>query len=248
MAYSLTYSDALTSVQRYVNGNILDAHAAMICNIATNKIWHQYDWRESLAQFPPFYLVPMEQDFGAPTAAVPPDFIGLREVFLVRRSVTPPYREPIQVKRDIELTHIRGLPSHISYEASLNKFRLFPRVPDSCGATDYQIEGTYKKRPVKITNGIIPSTLLPFDDIYVNTMIQALKWAALDIAGDPRAGTVQMEAGNAVHTDQLALMMDSIDHMAIHEGLNSGDTYRFPSEALVSPTYVYTGQLTGLGI
>ncbi len=243
-----TYSDALSVVQRYVNSNVMDNHAAMICNIATNKIWHQYDWRESLAQFPPFYLIPMEQDFGAPTAAVPPDFIGLREVFLVRRSVQPPYREPIQVKNTIELTHIRGLPSHISYEASLNKFRLFPRVPDSCGATDYQIDGTYKKRPTKITNDIIPSTLLPFDDIYINTMVQALKWAALDLAGDPRAGTVQMQAGNAVHTGQLALFLDSLDQMAIHEGLNLGDTYRFPSEALVSPTNVLGGSLIGFGI
>lgn len=248
MAITYTYTDALNMIQTNVLRQCTDAHAAILCNIAVNKIWNRYDWRESIVQLPPFYLIPLAQDFGSPATSVPADLYGLREVYWLRRTVIPPYREPISVYRDLPLTHVRGLPNSISYEVSNKCFRVFPRVPDNIGASDYMVDGTYKKRPNKVTADIMAATPLIWDDVYLNTFIETLKWAAFSTSGDPRAGETKLEAGHVAYTGQMAIMYDSIDNMAVHEGQNLGNTMAVPSEPLCAPAGIFTGAIVGFGI
>ena len=248
MSITYTYADALNLVDRAINRNLSDDSAAFICEVATTKIWSAYDWRESLVQLPPFYMIPLQQDYGPPAVTVPTDFWGLREAYWVRPSTTPPFREQLRVFRDLPLTHNRVLAHAISYETSLKKFRLFPCPPESISATDYIVDGTYKKRFTKVTADALQTLLLPWDDMSINVMVQALKWAAWDYVSDPRAGEVIVENGNVKHTGQLAKLMDAIDHKAISEGINLGDPTMSPSEPLANPNSLYTGAALGLGL
>ena len=68
---TFTFDNVLRMVGRHVPRNIVDDHGADICNLAYNKIWHKYDWRESLKTLPPFYLIPGEQEIGPPFVSVP---------------------------------------------------------------------------------------------------------------------------------------------------------------------------------
>ena len=212
MAYTYYYSDAVTALQDIIKRSVEEEKASILCNIATNKIWSRYDWRESLAKLPPFYLIPLMQDYGQPFTVVPSDLLGLREVYWVRTTATPPAREPVTVFRDLPETHIRSLPHAICVLPAINlpatkpKFRVFPRIPDNIGSTDYMIDGTYKKRPTKITQANMQTSLLPWDDIYFNTFLETLKWACWQLAGDGRAGAVQVDRGNSVYTGQMAVM------------------------------------------
>lgn len=248
MAQTYTYADALNIVDKVIARNVTDDLAAYLCEVATNVIWGRYDWRESIAQLPPFYMIPLEQDHGPPTTVVPSDFWGLREVYWVRPSTMPPHREPLTVFRDLPLTHTRYLPHAISYQTTKKAFRLFPRVPESCTATEYVIDGTYKKRFTKITADALQTLTLPWDDMGLDTYVQALKWAAWDYFADPRAGEDKVEAGNIVHTGQKARMLDALDHKAMMEGLQLGDVAIAPSEALANPSAIYQGAILGFGL
>jgi hypothetical protein len=95
------------------------------------------------------------------------------------------------------------------------------------------IEGTYKKRPTKVTSANVISTLIPWDDIYLNVFLAALRWAAWNTSGDQRAGQTTVQNGLIVHTGQLAEMNAQIDWMAQQEGLNLGDPTIAPAESLI---------------
>lgn len=238
---TIYYADVLSIVSRHMGRMIEDSNAAYLCNVATNKIWTQYDWRESLATLPPFYLIPGEQDHGTPAASVPSDFMGLRKAFLVHLTGSIPTYTPITPVRDLEVTHVRDLPHAIGYVPAVSAFRVFPRVPSGISAPNYAISGEYKKRPVKVSANSLASTLLPFDDIYVQVMVEAVKWAALNSAGDPRAGEVGMQRGVPVFSGQLAKMLAAIEEMAQNEGLEGGDPIVKPAEPLVTPSMGWWG-------
>ena len=136
MAQTYTIAEALNVVQSQVRKDIEPALAAYIANMAQNKIWNKYDWRETLAPLPPFYLIGQEQEFGPPAVIVPSDFLGLREAYLVSTSANPSRRRELKVRRDLRLTGIEGLPEEISYEPTTKRFRTFPRVPAGISATD----------------------------------------------------------------------------------------------------------------
>lgn len=243
MAY--TFDDVLRMIDRHVPKNVVSDNGATICNMAYNRIWHRYDWRESLATLPPFYLIPNEQDIGAPFYAVPTDFAGLRKVDLVYMQADPPSRRPLKVIKDLNLTHARWFPHAICYNPDTNSFRVFTRMNSNIGPPYWQIEGTYKTLATKIT----PSTLtteIPTKDDLIEMWVEGLKWAAFNFAGDPKAGKIQKQNGNTVATEQLATFMESMDRMAANEGLELGDNYIHPSEPLVQGLYgntfsIYTG-------
>jgi hypothetical protein len=64
-------------------------------------------------------------------------------------------------------------------------------------------------------------------------MLESLKWAALNLAGDPRAGEVGYEMGATKFTGQMGKMMAAIDDMAGKEGLELGDQVIRPAEPLI---------------
>lgn len=222
MAITYTFENAVNLVTRQFPRIVESDAAADICNMAMYEIWKKYDWRESLVTLPPFYLIPNTQDHGRPAVAVPVDFMGIRQAYLVRLNANPPYRERLQPIKDLELTPVRGLPSAIGYQPDTSCFRVFPRVPDNIGAPEWCVQGTYKRRPTKVTSTTLTSTLLPYDDIYLYTVVEVIKWAGWQTAGDPRA------------EKQYMLAHQMIDQMASNEGLELGDVVLAPREALAT--------------
>ena len=233
MANTYTYADAMNFIRPQVAATTEDQKAATICNIGTNLIWNAFDWRETLEILPPFWLTSWTQDYGAPLVIVPSDFLGLRTAQLTDLSNVPPAHYPLRVAKFLEPTHQMQLPRDISYEPSVESFRVFPRVPSGLGAARFKIDGTYKKRPTLVTASNYTSTNLPFDDLYFQVWLEVLRWAAFSAAGDQRAGqAIKNSQGGIQYTGQLATAMSYIHSMANNEGFNLGDTSVHPSESL----------------
>jgi hypothetical protein len=232
MAKTYTYGDVISLISRQVPKATEEDTASFILNMALNKIWKRYDWPESLAPLPPFSLIPGEQDHGSPQASVPSDFYGLREANLVELTGLPAVRTDLHVHRNIPLTDFTGMPREIGYEPSVSAFRVHPRVPLNIWAPLYMIDGKYKVRPTKLTASVIHSTLLPFDDIYIDMWVAVAKWAAWDLAGSPLAGEVVYSTRGISYNGQLAKAMNAIDAMASDAGLLLGDGTVAPSEPI----------------
>jgi|SRR5579871_669055 len=241
-----TWNDVMSIVGRKSSRGLVDDLGPIIANATLNWVWDKYDWRESIGQLPPFYLVPNEQDYGAPTVTIPTDFYGLRWCNLVRTDNTPPYRQPVTVIKDLQTTHIRYLPHAIGYISEKKAFRLFPRIPDNIGSPTYLIEGVYKKRPAKITTENLSTTLLPFDDIYFEMWIETAKWVMWQMDSDPRAGQITMANGQISSNGQAAVMMNMVEWAASREGLELSEPIISPAEPLVSQG-PYRPALFGLG-
>lgn len=244
---TFTFGDALSSACKGISRQIQDDYGQIIVNLALNSVWIKYDWRESVTILPNFYLIPNEQDHGSPSATVPSDFFGLRWVNLVRANTIPPMRWPLQIIRDLLLTHIRALPHAICYEPSKQAFRLFNRVPENIGSPEYLVEGKYKIRPTKITNINSLVTILPFDDMYFQVWVEMMKYHAMNIAGDPRAGEFQSNGRSTTYTGQAAKANFALDQMAQAEGLELGDPVISPNEPLVN-TGSWRPNMFGIGM
>lgn len=234
MAQSFYISDAWNVVAPQVARNYEDSFAAAASNVAINKIWMRYDWRNTIGELAPFYLIPNEQDYGPPQYAIPTDFHGLRQCYAVLTNDVQPVRSPLTVVKELELTRVRGIPQSICFHPSVEKFRIHPQPAENMGTPDWVIEGTYKKKPIKITPATLMNTLIPWDDVYFDVFCCALKWAMWDIQGDQRAGQVQLTKGGAVnYTGQMAILHDKLNGMAADENLNLGHSVISPSQPLV---------------
>jgi hypothetical protein len=137
--------------------------------------------------------------------------------------------------KNLEITHLCSIPHAISYNAETRSFRLFPRVPENMAAPQWQVVGSYKKRPALITNSTL-ETLLPFDDMYLPVWLAAARWAALEASGSPEAGQFQSNGAFFIPTGALSKALGAIDLMAKQEGLQDGDDHIHPDGSLVSPT------------
>jgi hypothetical protein len=233
MAQTYTYGDVLSMIATSALRSTEDDKAAHIANLALNKIWKRYDWPESVAALPPFALTPGEQDHGAPAVSVPPDFSGLRSATLVELNGIPARRTPIKrIARSLQLTNAQDLPEAISYEPSVDAFRLYPRVPSNISGPTFFIDGVYKKNPTKVTSSTIHSTLLPFDDRYLETWIEVMRWASWTLQGNPQAGGVVMANGQKSFSGQLARAEEAMAAMASDAGLFLGDALVQPDPEL----------------
>lgn len=220
MAATLKYSDVLSMVDKIMPSPVVAQYQGIVCNAATDLIWMAYDWKESLAPLPPFYLVPNEQDILPPMSAIPSDFQGFRKVTLCQYATGCVGKATMTVKKDLQLTNVVGLPSCIEYNAANRAFRVFPRTPSNIGAPFYFIEGTYKKRPTLITNSTL-NTVIPFDDFYLPVFIEAFRWAFYALSGQSKA------------QEQYPVALEAINRMASNEGLNEGDIFIAPATSLV---------------
>lgn len=231
MASTYTYQNALSLIQkahpRLEEGQF---HPA-ICNMATNLIWNAFDWRESLVTLPPFYLIPGEQDHYSPGVLIPSDFHGLRQATLIELSPPTFHERRLLVTKDSEETNVQNIPHAISYEASKNAFRLFPRVPENLVSPRWLVKGTYKKRPTLIQNNTL-STILPWDDIYINVVVESMIWAAKKLSGSQDAGDAVLNSGQKIYTGQLGRAMAAIEDMASNEGIQDGSPVFAPTEDL----------------
>lgn len=225
MGYSFTYQDAWQAGQLGWRRSVEPSAFEYATNVAISKMWNAYDWRGSVQNFNPFWLVPGEQDYGAPLWRVPTDFYGIREVYLVNiGSNTVPIRTPMRVVENLQETHVLGLPSNVCYRPAIQGFRIFPGAAFGSGCPLYLVDGTYKIRPPKITRNLQTSLLL-FDDVYFETFVQALTWAVLQSSGDRRAAS-----------EQLAVFYQTLAESTAWENREDGEPTVAPSEGLV-PRY-----------
>lgn len=224
MASTLRYSDIMNLVQRHVLRNVEDSMAANIVSAGMNMIWQAYDWRESLADITPFYLIPGRQDYPSDIITIPEDIHGLKQVFLVRLNGEEVYKQPLSVLRQVERTNFQTLPNTISYMTTLTNdksgYRVHPRPATNYGAPYYLIEGTYKKRSPSIDAAGL-NDVIPFDDQY-----QGVLYSVFVYWGKYLMGSQDVE-----QAANLAVM--NINTMANNEGLNDGELHFAPRLPLV---------------
>ncbi len=222
MASSFSVGEALSIANRAFPRDIEADHAAYIANIAMNEVWHAYDWRVSIKELPPFWLIPLIQDYGAPYYAVPLDFYGLRQAYLVQTTSSPlPRREEMKVIKNIRREYLRGLPRDIGYVPETRSFRVYPQIPENIGASQFLVDGTYKKLAPQVTATTLQTTAIPFDDIYLQNYVEALRWAASAVQDNPNKAMKKQE------------LHYCLQEMADQEGLELGNQVTAPSEGLV---------------
>lgn len=230
------YADLTSILAKSFPKGFIDDYSSHICNMATNKIWMAFDWKESIARFPPVYLQPNSSTIGPPLPAVPSDFAGFREIKIRRSDGQYEIDEPLRVVKDLEITESEGVPRNIRYSDVDRSIILHPRPRRDIKAPEYFLSGFYKKLPVKITNSTL-NTLLPFDDIYFYVWLEVARWAALTLAGDPKAGGVQSNGTQRFVNGQLAAAETAILRMASDQGVNMGDIAVAPSEPIFGGDY-----------
>lgn len=118
-------------------------------------------------------------------------------------------------------------------------YRVWPRVPSSAGATQYIIDGTYKKKPTRVTAGTLHNTDLPWEDDSLHVFVACLQWAFYMLMGDPRAGQTVVQNGMAQYTGALGTAKLLLDQEAETEYRDLGDGAVAPEIPLVSYENLY---------
>ncbi len=237
MAYTYTISDALNVANRSsMSRGVEDDNAPFIANAAIDHIWKRYDWRETLAALPPFWLISSTQDYGAPFYAVPQDFYGIKLAYLVQTTSTPVTRWELKPIKNPRLDYVPGLPKNIGYVPETRSLRIYPIPPANLAPTQFLIDGTYKMRPPLVTSTTLQSTLVPWDDMYILEFVAALRWASMKVSGNPGAANALQEL------DYL------LDQMANAEGMELGDQPVSPTESIFGQGNVGGYGAIGLGI
>lgn len=235
MANTYTYNDAwMVAALQFRRGpeDVLWTYAT---NQAIAKMWRAYDWRGTVLPFDPFWLVPGQQDYGAPFYDIPSDFFGLREVYLVQVGANAiPVRSPIRVVENLEATHAVNAPQSICYRPSAQAFRVHPASPYGFASPLYLIDGTYKTRPPKITRANAGDPLL-WDDLYFDTFTKALTLSTMEMSGDRQNALVQEQ-----------LFHRSLAETTAVENLELGEPIIHPNEALITPNFSSSGWLLPL--
>lgn len=244
MARTYYISDALNTVGRQIPRISQDGHSEIIVNTAISYIWRRYDWPVTMKPLPPFWLVPLVQDY---FQVVPADYYGLRRANLVQLTDDRPFIwPPMGITKHLGPDTIEGLPRSIVYNPANRTFRLFPRPSVSMAAPEWLIIGEYKYQPPTLTANELNETLIPWDDLYFDVFCAGLRWAFFTLMGDPRAGQKQLTRfGVPQYTGEFAAFEDALQRMAEDEGLNLGTPVVHPSEALVTDINWGTIGLTG---
>lgn len=228
MSATLKYTDILNMLQRQIPRIVEDIHAETIINAGLNMIWMAYDWRESLSEFTPFYLIPGRQDYPEDIIDIPSDMHGIKQAFFVRLNGDTTQKTPLKVIKQLNKTSMQLPPNAITFMTTLadNKsgYRIHPRAPIGYGSPYFFIEGTYKKRTPTVTASTL-NTTIAFDDMYQGVIFDSCLYQAKRLAGS-------QEANNFYQNAVL-----SITQMANAEGLADGEQNFAPSEPIVSVPY-----------
>lgn len=234
MASTLKYTDILNMLQRHIPRLAEDLHAEVIINAGLNMIWMAYNWRESLKEITPFYLIPGRQDYPSDIITIPSDIHGLQQAFMVYLNGNTSFKRPLNVIKQVQQTSMFADPDTIGYMTTLanNKsgYRVSPCPTTSYGAPFYMIEGTYKKRTPVITAQNL-STTIAFDDMYQGVLFDACLYQAKRLAG-------AQDANNYLQNASL-----SIYNMAAAEGVADGTSNFAPASAIAES--FFTGTLYG---
>lgn len=253
MPSTYRFQEALNGALDVVPKGIGTGRESLACNMALNAIWMAFDWRQSLGELPPFYLIPNVQDYGAPWVSVPADFAGLRRAYhwVLNGDASRPTEMSCvndQAAAAPGVAASWGQKEFISYYEPTRKFRILPVPSGNMGAPYHIIDGTYKRVPrvqlagdstyvTKITAANIANAVVPFDDAYIHVMVEAMKWALMVLSNNPGAGPTQIQGTSKSHGGQRAVMDAAIMDMARKERMNLGEKQTFPQRALQSRGY-----------
>ena len=75
------------------------------------------------------------------------------------------------------------------------------------------------------------TTVLPEPDYYFGVFVEAVKYYAMALSDDPRAGGISVQRNGNVqkgYTGQFGMFMEALLNMARTEDLGSGDQWRWP--------------------
>lgn len=250
MASTYRFWQAASAAKNVMERSIEADQQAFACNLALNEYWEAYDWRETLADLPPFWMAPGVQDYGAPFIAVPSDFMALKRAYwlnLMSGTNGVPYRQELSSVGDLPETTDQDIPTSICYFPQTRSFRIHPRCPINWGAPQFMVRGQYKKVPTvtlagttttinQLTASNIMNALLPSDDRYFKVWVEGIKWAYLMLAGDPRAGGRSLQGNTAYYTGQYAVFEGALDEMSNAEVLNVKKPPLAPKNSLVGGT------------
>jgi len=245
MARRITFGKLIAAIRKDVPRlDSADFAAELVADIVT-KVWNAQDFRETLGQLPPFFLVGDVQDYGPPVFIVPADFQSLKQAVLkhISWSTTEAQVEtyPLKVKTRQDATKgYSQRPEIVSYEPSENCFRIYPLLPRDSAVNEWLVEGVYKKIPQTniydttniigipvLTSDITPSNyhqlLLPLDDRYYSIMKDIAVMLAKKMAGGINDDTMKVEA----------YIDGKLRKIAVEEGLDLGSANVTPAEALM---------------
>lgn len=227
MASTYTYSDVWNAARMAYSKSVEPSIQQQATNLGIAKVWRAYDWRGSVVDLPPFWLVPLQQDY----TNVPIDFLGLREVYIVQPNGNSPVWSPqLKVIHDLPATEVPGIPDEIGYLDKGGVFRLNFRPSSSCVAPYYMAAGTYKKQPPKITQALLMSPL-PWDDAYFDVVVSGFVWAALHVSGQRSSEMEQDVVFNGI----LGQALGEVSR-------ERGDNYIHPAEGVMDAYYGWNGR------
>lgn len=231
--------DVITAASQIINRNVEEKFAVAACQMGLRFLWNSYDFRDTLGQLPPFFLIPNRQDYGPPFSTVPSDFYGLRRAWLKRLTSDPAEVRQLSVLADVKESHVWGIPRAIGFIQEHGSFRLFPRPPETMGCPEWAVYGSYKKRVPRITADSLMGDI-PVDPELFEPLAECVRWAFLRLAGDQRAGGVSWNSGQKIYTGQAAVAKLAVDEAAEAESANSGDIALAPeSPANIGPGLFY---------
>jgi hypothetical protein len=248
MSRTITFGKLWSAHRRQIS-RLNDAeYTADLTTKLINRIW-KYDWRETLGDLPPFYLLPQKQDYGKPIYAVPSDFAAIRKATLVRvsdgqtanssssQTVTPVYK-PLKIQGRLTPTQATGVIDTIGYDPATKSFRIFGILSQGATLNEWIVEGVYKRLPQtnlydadtivgaprlasEITGSNFMSCLLPIADRWYDMMSEV----ACALAKKQEAPTKEAYA-----MDQY---VDGLIHAAaMEENVDVGTSYVSPDEPL----------------
>lgn len=252
MARRITFNKLINSIRLEVpRVKELEFASELVADIIT-KIWNFQDFRETLGQLPPFFLVGDVQDYGPPVFTVPADFQALRGVSLKNINygadgITVQTYPLIPKTRQQPLVTHGWRPEVLSYEPQGNFFRVHPVLPTGVPSNAWMVEGVYKKLPQTnlydttnfigipiLTTDITPENynrcLLPLDDRHYTLF----KDIAV-VLGKKLAGGLSQDSVAAENYIDM-----KIRKIAIDEGIDIGSSNLTPMEPLMSdPSSTY---------
>jgi hypothetical protein len=228
-----TPQSAIDLIKNFVHGIPLDAIAPNVCDMVHSTMWVYYPWSWSIASLTAINLTDGVQDF-TPTNT---DILRPLKVRMVRTDVSPNEFEDLAVLANLppDLSRKMGFRTikNVGWFGSQSFFRLETAV--NIGATTtLQIQGEYQKVPTKMSSNTM-NVVLPFPDYYFPVFVEGVKYFALALSDDPRAGGVQVARNGSIqkgYTGQWSNFMDMLLMMARTEDLGSGDQWRFPESGM----------------
>lgn len=229
MPGTYTPQSAIDLIKNFVHGIPLDAIAPNVCDLAHNTIWTYYPWSWAVSSLTAIQLTDGIQDY-TPTNT---DILRPLKIRMVRTDITPNEFEDLAILANLPPDISRKLGfrtiKNIGWFGSQSVFRLETAVNISPN-TMLQLQGEYQKVPSKINQSTM-TTVLPEPDYYFGVFVEAVKYYAMALSDDPRAGGISVQKNGSVnkgYTGQFGMFMEALLNMARTEDLGNGDQWRWP--------------------